>query len=50
LQPFLGYRLSERPDYGGSTAALIDRDIREVRTARRSGVEKLLAGNRDKLD
>jgi cell division protease FtsH len=49
-QPFLGYQLSQGRDYSEATAALIDRDLKELLSSRREVVEKLLAANRDKLD
>jgi cell division protease FtsH len=49
-QPFLGYQLSQGRDYSEATAALIDRDLRELLSARHEVVEKLLTANRSKLD
>jgi cell division protease FtsH len=49
-QPFLGYQLSQGRDYSEATAALIDRDLRELLSARHDVVEKLLTTNRGKLD
>jgi cell division protease FtsH len=49
-QPFLGYQLSQGRDYSEATAALIDRDLRDLLSARHEVVQKLLATNRDKLD
>jgi cell division protease FtsH len=48
-QPFLGYHLSQARDYSEATAALIDRDVRDVLSARHEVVEKLLGTHRDEL-
>jgi cell division protease FtsH len=49
-QPFLGYQLSQGRDYSEATAALIDRNLRELLWARHEVVERLLSTNRGKLD
>jgi cell division protease FtsH len=49
-QPFLGYQLSQGRDYSEATAALIDRDLRDLLSARHEVVRKLLAASRDRLD
>jgi cell division protease FtsH len=49
-QPFLGYQLSQGRDYSEATAALIDRDLRELLAARHDVVERLLTTNRGQLD
>jgi cell division protease FtsH len=49
-QPFLGYQLSQGRDYSEATAAHIDRDLRELLSARHDVVERLLSSNRGKLD
>jgi len=49
-QPFLGYQLSQGRDYSEATAALIDRDLKELLSSRHEVVRKLLASNRERLD
>ena len=49
-QPFLGYQLSQGRDYSEATAAVIDRDLRELLSARHDVVERLLTTHRSKLD
>ncbi len=49
-QPFLGYQLSQARDYSEATAALIDRDLRELLSRRHEAVRSLLTTNRSKLD
>jgi cell division protease FtsH len=49
-QPFLGYQLSQGRDYSEATAALIDRDLKELLSSRHDVVEKLLSANRDRLE
>jgi cell division protease FtsH len=49
-QPFLGYQLAQGRDYSEATAALIDRDLRDLLAARHGVVESLLSANRGKLD
>jgi cell division protease FtsH len=49
-QPFLGYRLSQGNDYSETTAALIDKDLEELLSARHEVVENLLRTKRAKLD
>jgi cell division protease FtsH len=49
-QPFLGYQLSQGRDYSEATAAVIDRDIRELLSARHDVVERLLTSHRSQLD
>jgi cell division protease FtsH len=49
-QPFLGYQLAQGRDYSEATAALIDRDIKELLSSRHEVVRKLLAANRERLD
>jgi cell division protease FtsH len=49
-QPFLGYQLTQGRDYSEATAALIDRDLKELLSSRHEVVSKLLATGRGRLD
>jgi cell division protease FtsH len=49
-QPFLGYQLSQVRDYSEATAALIDREMRDLLAARRDVVNELLTNHREGLD
>jgi cell division protease FtsH len=49
-QPFLGYQLAQVRDYSEATAALIDREMRDLLAARHDVVDKLLTTHREGLD
>jgi len=49
-QPFLGYELSQRPDYSDATAAQIDAEVRRLLEQSHEQVQRLLTDSRDDLD
>ena len=49
-QPFLGYELSQRPDYSEATAAEIDGEVRRLLQEAHEEVQRLLADSRQSLD
>ncbi|MGH8207656.1 MAG: ATP-dependent zinc metalloprotease FtsH, partial [Steroidobacteraceae bacterium] len=49
-QPFLGYQLSQGPDYSEATAARVDQEVEDLLTGRQSAVRSLLVQARERLD
>jgi len=49
-QPFLGYELSQRPDYSEATAAEIDSEVRNLLSEAHAYVHRQLTNERDALD
>jgi cell division protease FtsH len=49
-QPFLGYELSQRPDYSEATAAAIDSEVRGLLEHTHEQVQSRLTGARQLLD
>ncbi len=49
-QPFLGYELSQRPDYSEATAAAIDVEVRRLLDQAHDEVRSHLTESRDRLD
>ena len=49
-QPFLGYEISQGRDYSESTAALIDKEVRELLEETHQEVRRTLSGARERLD
>ncbi len=49
-QPFLGYELAQGHDYSEATAARIDEDVQRLLEDQHEAVERLISGERTKLD
>jgi len=49
-QPFLGYELSQRPDYSEATAAEIDGEVRRLLEEAHEEVRRRLTDARERLD